>query len=238
MSLGMTDSTVLEQIPSPDAMIGKTVHERVREALRISVIEGILPPSFRLRQSDIASSLGVSVTPVREALRDLAAEGLIRMDAHRGAMVRSIDLDEFIEIRLLLDALWPVCVRLAATRITDEEIATMEALQVRMEKHPREYVKLNAEFHEILSHAARAPRVQSMLDSLRVATNQVLRTALGTAAPNRLHEGIEEHRQILDALRRHDTDALVAATMAHQTPTWDAVEVMIRSAQQELAESL
>lgn len=237
MSVGMRDSTILEQIPSPDVMLGKTVHERVREALRTSVIEGILPPSFRLRQSDIATSLGVSVTPVREALRDLAAEGLIRMDAHRGAIVRSIDLAEFIEIRLLLDALWPVCVRLATERITDDEIATMAALQVKMEKHPKDYVSLNAEFHEIISQAARAPRVQAMLDSLRVATNQVLRTALGTAAPNRLHEGIEEHRGILDALRRRDADAMIAATMAHQTPTWDAVEGMIRSAQQETADA-
>ncbi|WEO77855.1 GntR family transcriptional regulator [Cryobacterium sp. SO2] len=236
MSVGMRDSTILEQIPSPDVMLGKTVHERVREALRTSVIEGILPPSFRLRQSDIATSLGVSVTPVREALRDLAAEGLIRMDAHRGAIVRSIDLAEFIEIRLLLDALWPVCVRLATERISDQEIAIMEALQAKMEKHPKDYVLLNAEFHEIISQAARAPRVQAMLDSLRVATNQVLRTALGTAAPNRLHEGIEEHRGILDALRRRDADAMILATMAHQTPTWDAVEAMIRSAQQENAD--
>jgi DNA-binding GntR family transcriptional regulator len=231
----MRDSAILEQIPSPDTMLGKTVHERVREALRTSVVEGILPPSFRLRQSDIATSLGVSVTPVREALRDLAAEGLIRMDAHRGAVVRSIDLAEFIEIRLLLDALWPVCVRLATERITEEEISVMEALQTRIERHPRDYVKLNTEFHDIISHAARAPRVQGMIDSLRVATNQVLRTALGTAAPNRLHEGIEEHRGILDALRRRDAEAMVLATMAHQTPTWDAVEVMIRSAQQDQA---
>jgi DNA-binding GntR family transcriptional regulator len=233
MASGTRDSTVLEQIPSPDAMFGKTVHERVREALRSSLVEGILPPGFRLRQSDIASSLGVSVTPVREALRDLSAEGFIQMDAHRGAIVRTIDLEEFIEIRLLLDALWPVCVRLAAERITDDQIARMRALQTRMEKHPKDYVKLNAEFHDIVSQAARAPRVDSMLDSLRVATNQVLRTALGTAAPNRLHEGIEEHRAILDALERHDADAVVAATMAHQTPTWDAVESMIRSAQLE-----
>lgn len=231
MSITMRDADVLTLIPSPDTMFGKTVHERVRESLRTSVVEGLLPAGFRLRQSDIASSLGVSVTPVREALRDLAAEGLIRMDAHRGAVVRSIDLAEFIEIRLLLDALWPVCVRLATQRITEDEIATMESLQQKIEKHPKDYVRLNAEFHDIVSQAARAPRVESMLDSLRVATNQVLRTALGAAAPNRLHEGIEEHRAILDALRRRDEDAMIAATMAHQTPTWDAVEVMIRSAQ-------
>jgi DNA-binding GntR family transcriptional regulator len=227
----MRDSAVLERIPSPDLMLGKTVHERVRESLRTAVIDGVLPPAFRLRQSDIASSLGVSVTPVREALRDLASEGLIRMDAHRGAVVRSIDLDEFIEIRLLLDTLWPVCVRLTVERITDAEVERMIDLQKRMEKRPSDYILLNAEFHDIMSLAARAPRIKAMLDSLRVGTDQILRTALGTVAPNRLHEGIEEHKAILDALVRRDADDLVTAIMVHQTPTWDAVEATIRSAQ-------
>jgi DNA-binding GntR family transcriptional regulator len=195
------------------------------------VLSGLLPPSLHLRQTDIAQALGVSVTPVREALRDLAGEGLVRLDAHRGAVVSGIELADFMEIRLLLDTLWPLLARLAAERVTEPEIAAMWDLQRSIEADPSTYLALNADFHGRIGAAARAPRITAMLGSLRVATDRVLTTALGGAAPHRLHEGIEEHVAILAALEARDPDAAVAAVMAHQQPTWDAVEAVVRRAE-------
>jgi DNA-binding GntR family transcriptional regulator len=227
-----SDDALLDRIRSPHGMIGRTVHERVLAALRAAVVDGVLPAGYHLRQTDIARSMQVSVTPVREALRDLAGEGLVRLDAHRGAVVVGIDLDEFIEIRLLLDTLWPVLARLAAERVTESEIAAMWDLQRRIEAEPSAYMMYNSVFHDMIAAAARAPRITAMIGTLRVATDRVLQQALGSTAPHRLHEGIEEHRPILAALEAHDADALVDAVMAHQKPTWDAVEASIRASEE------
>jgi DNA-binding GntR family transcriptional regulator len=229
--MAATDDTLIEQIPSPHRMIGRTVHERVLAALRTAVVDGVLPAGYHLRQTDIANTMQVSVTPVREALRDLAGEGLVRLDAHRGAVVVGIELDDFIEIRLLLDTLWPVLARLAAERVTEPEIAAMWDLQRRIEAEPSAYMTYNPMLHDMIAAAARAPRITAIIGSLRVATDRVLHQALGTTAPHRLHEGIEEHRPILAALEARDPDALVAAVMAHQKPTWDAVEASIRTSE-------
>lgn len=223
----MPTGDALHQIPSPDRMPGRTVHERVREALRSSVVDGTLPSNFRLRQFDIAETLGVSVTPVREALRDLAAEGLVRMDAHRGAVVAQMSLDDFIEIRLLMESLERVWASLVVRRITDEELEQAAALQEEMAAHPDRYLEINPAFHDLLTDAARAPRLAAMLASLRGNSQAVVRRAIGHD-PDRVPHAIEEHWELLEAVRARDADAAAAAMLDHFRPTWDLVEGIMR----------
>lgn len=226
---GTQDTDPLRRIPSPHDMVGRTVHQRVVLALRTAIVDGALPAGFRLRQTDIAQVMGVSVTPVREALRDLAAEGLVRLDAHRGGVVMDIDLADFLEVRMLMDALWPLLARQAARRITPVQIATLWDLQHRIEADPAAYPGLNAELHALIVAAAAAPRTAAMLATLQVAAGRVLSKALGETAPHRLDEGILEHRTILAALEAHDEQGTVTAVLAHQRPTWDAVEQALRT---------
>lgn len=213
----------------PDVKPGDTVQERVKLALRDAITNGELAPGVKLHQASIAKSMRVSVTPVREALRDLAAEGLIALDAHRGARVRLIELDEFLEIRLLMEMLEPLCARLAAERVTDDELATLHTIQDRLERvtAASDYLPLNADFHDYLTTAAKAPRLAAILGPLRMASRVVIMTALGTV-PSRVEQGIEEHRPILAALRRRDGAAAAEATLRHLGPTWDAVEALCR----------
>jgi DNA-binding GntR family transcriptional regulator len=220
---------LLQAIPSPHAMVGRTVQERVLLSLRSAIVSGTLPAGYRLRQTDIAAALGVSVTPVREALRDLTAEGLVRLDAHRGGVVVGIDLADFTEVRALMDTLWPLLARMAAERITEPQVAALWALQRRIEADPPSYPQLNAQLHAMIVDAARAPRTKAMLATLQVSADRVLARALGETAPHRLAEGIREHRAILAALEAHDPQASAAAVLAHQRPTWDAVEVALRA---------
>ncbi|MDQ7910389.1 GntR family transcriptional regulator [Phytohabitans sp. ZYX-F-186] len=214
----------------PDAKPGDTVQERVKLALREAITSGDLAPGAKLHQASIAKSMHVSVTPVREALRDLAAEGLIALDAHRGARVRLIELDEFLEIRQLMEFMEPLCARLAAERVTDTELATLHAIQDQLERvtAASDYLPLNADFHDYMTTAAKAPRLAAILAPLRVASRVVIMTALGTV-PSRVEQGIEEHRPILAALSRRDGDAAAEATLRHLAPTWDAVEALCRS---------
>jgi DNA-binding GntR family transcriptional regulator len=206
-----------------------TVHERVRETLRNDILSGALRPGEHLRQSALAAELQVSVSPVREALRDLAAEGFVRFDPRRGATVRLVGLEEFLEIRLLMETMEPVVARLAVDRITDEQVARMSELQAELElvRTPEQYTPLNIAFHDVITEATRSPRLQAFVESLNGSSMLVVATALDTV-PHRVEQAVAEHRPMLAALVARDAEALAAASLAHRRPTWDAVEEIVR----------
>jgi DNA-binding GntR family transcriptional regulator len=214
-----------------------TVHERVRETLRSDILSGALKPGEHLRQSALAAGLQVSVSPVREALRDLAAEGYVRFDPRRGATVRMVDLTEFLEIRMLLETVEPLAARLATERITAEELGRMRSLQARLElaRTPEEYTPLNTAFHDVLTAATRSPRLQAFLESLN-GSSQLVVTAALDAVPHRLEQAVAEHRPILEALATRDPEALTIASLAHRRPSWDAVEAIVRRQAQDRRE--
>src|SRR3970040_1190357 len=106
-----------------------TAVELVRDALRTAILRGDLPGGSRLVQTDIAAQLEVSTTPVREAMRDLASEGLITLDSHRIGTVRKPDWDEMVEIVEVRRALEEVAIRRAMSAITPEQLK--HAKQVR-----------------------------------------------------------------------------------------------------------
>ena len=96
----------------------KTAHEFVREVLRRAILSGELTGSTRLVQAELAATLEVSTTPVREALRDLASEGLIRFDPHRGAVVEELSRDELNEVYAIRKVLEPLALTQALPNLT------------------------------------------------------------------------------------------------------------------------
>src|SRR5690349_18480778 len=106
----------------------KTAHEYVKDSLRQAILRGAIPGGTRLVQADVASELQVSTTPVREALRDLATEGLIRLDPHRGAIVSQLSYGEAVEIQQICKLLEPEAMRQAALAITDDTLKQAHAL--------------------------------------------------------------------------------------------------------------
>ena len=111
----------------------RTAHEFVRETLRQAILRGDLTGGSRLIQADLATQLRVSTTPVREALRDLATEGLITLDRHRGGVVRELNWDDMEEIRQIRQQLEPLAISMAVAGITDDQLAEAERLCDRME---------------------------------------------------------------------------------------------------------
>jgi len=220
--------------PLAEVDLRTTVHERVRGILRNDILSGVLKPGEHLRQSALAAELQVSVSPVREALRDLAAEGFVRFDPRRGATVRLVDLEEFLEIRLLMETVEPLAAKLAVQRITPDEIAEMARLQAELElvDTAEGYTPLNIAFHEVLVAATRSPRLQALVESLNGSSMLVVATALDVV-PHRVEQAVAEHRPILAALGARDAEALAEASLAHRRPTWDAVEAVIRQRTQE-----
>ncbi|WJK40100.1 GntR family transcriptional regulator [Solwaraspora sp. WMMA2056] len=212
------------------AGISGTVHERVRDWMRSAIVDGTLKPGSRIVQTEIAQLLGVSPTPVREAMRDLAAEGLIKVHARKVATVTAIDAAELRDIRLLRETLEGLAARLCAERITEAELNKAERMQEEMERDPDlgKYVELNRAFHLYLYDAARSPRLTQMLLSLRTATPGMLSVAFMRSKERRL-DGLDEHRRFLKACRDRDLDAAEAIFRTHSSVAFHEMEAFLEN---------
>ena len=197
-------------------MTRQTAHEYVREMLRRAILNGELASGSRLVQAEIAANLEVSTTPVREALRDLASEGLIRFDPHRGAVVTELssqELDDIYEIRRLLE---PQAMRQAVPNITDKTIATLRKLHERMEAEPQsaEFVDLNRTFHMAIYEAGASSRMVQIIRALEDAAVMYIGASLG-AVPGLRDQANHDHTEILEAIERRDVDAAVESIQHH-----------------------
>jgi DNA-binding GntR family transcriptional regulator len=194
------------------------------EVVRRAILGGSLQPGTRLTQQQLAEQLQVSTTPVREALRRLAGEDLVRIDAHRGAIVRGLDkseLAEIYELRLLLE---PLAIRKAAQRITDAELAEAEALWQRMNDYSDigAWSNWNREFHAVFARAAQSPRLTEILRGLRDSAAPYVRWSI-VLEPDFPIGANAEHHQLLEACRAHDGDRAAAIEEEHLRATLDAV---------------
>jgi DNA-binding GntR family transcriptional regulator len=184
----------------------------VTAALREAVITGELEGGTPLRQRDLAERFGVSPTPVREALRRLEAEGLVNYDLHRGATV--IDgvfgaTEENYQVRAALESL---AARLAAARISEDELDELEELHAelaRCRERSRLAIELNRRFHFRIYEASRAPVLLALLRLLW--RSFPLEPQLRRPLP----ESVRMHGEILAALRRRDADAAERLTREH-----------------------
>ena len=194
----------------------RTAHEFVLDTLRRAILSGALAGGTRLVQSEIAAQLNVSTTPVREALRDLAADELIRFDPHRGGIVNTIDGEEFQEIYEIRKLLEPLALRRTAERVSDAELDDAAALAAQMERESDAgaWAGLNWRFHGLLVLAARSPRLGAIIKSVQdSAALYVARSLQHT--PARIEQGNLEHRALLEALRRRDPDTAAEIVVQH-----------------------
>jgi DNA-binding GntR family transcriptional regulator len=201
----------------------RTTHQYVRDRLREAIIRGELKGGARLIQNELAEQHGVSTTPVREALRDLATEGLIQFDAHRGAVVHEVDADEFAEIyemRLLLE---PLAIRKSVLRMSEEELRYAERIQdlAEREDDPGKWVELNRRFHAVFVDAARSPRLSSIIKQLRDSSALYVGYVL-RSSPTAMEVANQEHREFLEACRRRDVEVAVALARQHLDATRQA----------------
>lgn len=222
--------------PDPDAdaepeQVHVTAQQMAYNSLRRRILRGTLPANTRLLQTEVAAQLSLSTTPVREALRRLASEGLVRIDAHRGAVVRGLNVDELTEIYELRMVLEPLAVRKAAMRISGAEMGRAEALCRQMDDldAPAAWAEANRDFHAILTEASRSPYLIDILEGLRdksmpyVRLSAKLRGSFSTAAN-------AEHWQLLDACRRRDPDRAAEIETRHLEATRDLVTKATESA--------
>lgn len=194
------------------------IREAVFSTLRNAILDGKLRPGERLVERDIAEKLGISRTPVREAIRKLELEGLVSHYPRKGVVVAGLSKEEVIEILAIRSVLEGLICRLAAEKIKDKEIERMEQIleQFQLEhenSNSRRVNQLHDRFHEVIYRAAGSPRLYELLSHLGEYIRKFAQ--VGYTKPGRTEEAMEEHTRILDALRTHDSQEAEFLAMRH-----------------------
>jgi len=202
----------------PASLDRRTLWQRVHDHLRDEIVSGALPPGAELHEFALARSLGVSRGPVREALGRLATEGLVTIRPRRGAIVRALSNEEFIEAYQVREALEMMAVRLAVPRLTPEQLVAMERLiddmAARSEAEDVQgFFEANTEFHQRFFEVAGNGMLS---ESYRQLRRQIDRHRLRSLAlRGNLRRSIEEHRAILSAAEKGDIERAVRLTSDH-----------------------
>lgn len=203
----------------------QTAHVYVRETLREAILNGTLGAGTRLIQAELAAQLDVSNTPIREALRDLAGEGLVVFDPRRGSRVRSLDLSEVRELYEMRIALEPLMVRKVMETIAPETLDRAEGLCHRLEKTTSlsEWSELNRQFHSLFALPDKQSRLATVLSGLRDSASMYVALSLG-ANSHRIDESNTEHFQLVECYRTGDVDRAIDVTITHLRATLADIE--------------
>lgn len=203
----------------------RTAHEHVRTTLRAAVLDGTLAGGARLVQSELAEQLGVSTTPVREALRNLATEGLVIFDPHRGALVRSLDIGEVRELYELRMILEPLMISRVIATITPKQLDQAEDLLQRMGEpcDTSTWAELNRDFHATFIEIDDSSRLATILAGLRDSAAPYVALSLDSR-PEQVHEANAQHAELLNLFRNKAVGEVTALALAHLESTLAAIE--------------
>jgi DNA-binding GntR family transcriptional regulator len=207
----------------------RTTHATVTEHLRQAILLGQLPGGTRLVQSELAEAFNVSVTPIREALRELSTQGLIELDAFKGAVVRMPTLDELEEVYELRSVLIPLVVKKSIARITPQALQQAAALLTQMEATAEHelWVDLNRQFHNQLDDAAQATLLKQSLQQLSDLSAIYINLSF-SEQPFRKEASEQEHRDILQAYKDQDVKAATKLILSHFNGTLDAARTALK----------
>ena len=186
--------------------------DMVTDVLRELITDRQLSPGTPLRQRDLAEQFDVSYTPVREALRRLESEGLVVTDVHRGATVARTESDELAENYRILAALEALAGSIAVTKMTNDDIAEIEALYQRVAACPPDdagLAELNREFHFRIYECARSPMLLLLMRLLWRSF------PLGPQAGRPHAESVRQHAQLVEALKRRDGEQVATIIRDH-----------------------
>mgnify|MGYP000216924685 CR=1 FL=1 len=185
----------------------RPLRETVCEALRDAIRRGILEPGERLMEVQLAEELGISRTPVREAIRKLEQEGYVIMMPRRGTYVSDVSVKDIKEIFEIRSALESLAISLATMRIEPDELEKLQTLLAQIGGHIEnddmdKIVATDIEFHGLLYQVSRNERLVNIISNLK---EQLARfRTLSMSYPGRLHETLAEHRAMVEAIAAGD----------------------------------
>lgn len=218
-------------------LVNNSLHDEVATRLRDQIFSGALAQGSFLDEAALCESLKISRTPLREALKVLAAEGLVRHEPRRGSFVNQVseqDLDEIFPVIALLEGR---CAFEAARNASDADIAALDALHERLAQHAKakrinDYYATNFAIHEAIIALANnrwlAGTIADLRKILKLARQQQLH------APGRLEQSLSEHQAIYAALRVRDAEGADLAMRDHLTRQREALRVLAREEKSRL----
>ena len=196
------------EVTSDSAIPRKSLTSAVADKIRDQIIRGEIQEGAQLRQDAIATQYHVSRIPVREALRQLDAEGLIAIVPNRGAIVPALspdDIEELFSIRALLE---PEVLKLSIPRLTEDDFSEADAVlrkyvsELRRDDHVSTWGRLNWQFHSILYSRANQPRFMAIIRNVNNSGERYTRLQLYLT--HGMKRANEEHHQILELCRQRD----------------------------------
>jgi len=194
------------------------LHEQVAATLRQMLVEGLIPPGGKLNERELCEELNISRTPLREAIKMLAVEGLVELLPNRGSVAIELSAADVRHTFEVMAGLEGLSGELAAQRITESELDEIKALHYEMmaaytRRDLSAYYQLNAAIHRAINQAAKNPvltatynQVNARLQALRFRSNQ---------DGEKWQHAVDEHAAMIDALSARDPEALRRVLMSH-----------------------
>ena len=211
------------------------LHEQVAQRLRQMLVESRIPPGAKLNERQLCERLHVSRTPLREAIKMLAAEGLVELVPNRGAIAVELSEADILNTFEVMAGLEAQSGELAAQRITQVELAEIQAMHFEMlaaytRRDLSTYYGLNARIHRAINAAAKNPvlstlynQVNARLQALRFRSNQ---------DGEKWKRAVEEHNRMVEALAARDAAAMRKVLLAHLANKRDVVLEQMHGAAQ------
>jgi DNA-binding GntR family transcriptional regulator len=201
-----------------DSIPRRSLHDELTERLRNLITRGDLAPGEKVPEKELCNQFGVSRTPLREALKVLASEGIVTLRPNRGAMVSALTVRELEEVFPVMGALEALSGEIACAHITDREIASIRKMHETMVGHWKRrelqpYFRLNQQIHEAILEATRNETLKSIYRGL---SGRILSARyIANMSPERWAKAVEEHEAILTALDARDGAGLSKILKAH-----------------------
>ena len=228
--------------PEKAEAAGGSLHGEVLARLRDYIVEGNIPDGARIPERQLCEMFGISRTPLREALKVLAAEGIVDLLPNRGARVRQLSADDIRELFDLVAGLEALAGRLACENVTDDEVAAIERLHHEMysyylRREMQGYFRCNQAIHQAIVAASRNAILVGAYASFSDRVRRVRFSANLTRKRDRWGDAMREHELILDALRRRAGSELSDILFAHLRNKQAAAVEHLREAGADGAES-
>ncbi len=210
----------------------QNLYEGTFQKLRSLLVEGVIAPGSKLNERELAESLNVSRTPIREAIKRLAADGLVELIANRGAIAVQLSHTDVVHTFDVIAQLEGYSGELAAKNISTATLSELEALQYEMmasyaRRDLSNYYKLNLRIHHLINQAANNPvltqlfsQVNARIEALRFRSNQ---------NGVKWEKAVEEHQEMIDALKTHDSERMRKVMIQHVMNKRDVVIELLKS---------
>ncbi len=208
-------------------LINRPLYEDVAERLRAQIFAHELAPGSWLDEQSLAQQFGISRTPMREAIKVLASEGLVTTKMNRGAYVTEVDRRDLEQIFTVLSLLEGQAAKETASKATEEELNLLDDLHHRLEKAAadrdvEQFFEINVKFHELIQDIASNTWMNGVIADLRKVLKLQRRDSL--TRTGRLQNSLLEHREILQAILKRDPTAAEAAMRKHLTRGLEAAK--------------